>query len=250
MKKVSVIIVGVIILLSVLLGVMMFKVGSTDDTDTILTSYSNMENHIRRPISVEEVQRQVDTINDENSNGTSNSSTGGSGSNPSPPGVTTPVPSGVPTNWLDIVDKCHKWYGKNGLTYVRGGTADIKDLNGNSVTVRKDCSGYVGFCFYTANLANAPICCNSSSIKNLSFVKPVSQTDLQVGDLLVYNGHVEVYAGNDRVWNWGSSKSAQDKYTGVTDFNKVDSTINWSRKNKEHWDVYRIDATKLNGSTP
>jgi len=49
---------------------------------------------------------------------------------------------------------------------------------------------------------------NSASDFSAYGMTPVSEADLQAGDIIQYNGHVEVYAGNGRVYNWGSAASA------------------------------------------
>ena len=69
---------------------------------------------------------------------------------------------------------------------------------------------------------------NSASDFSAYGMTPVSEADLQAVDIIQYNGHVEVYAGNGRVYNWGGATSAQNKYAGV-DASTVDPTSNrWS----------------------
>ena len=40
--------------------------------------------------------------------------------------------------------------------------------------------------------------------------KEVSISEMQPGDILCYNGHVEIYAGNGRVYSCGSDEKIQD----------------------------------------
>lgn len=87
MKKAPVLVVGLVILFAVLLGVMMYSVDSEEDDEGILTSFNNMNNLIKRPISVEEIIRQLEQSNDEDDTGTNP----GNPTAPSPPG-TNPTP--------------------------------------------------------------------------------------------------------------------------------------------------------------
>lgn len=89
MKKAPIIIIGVVLILAVLLGIMMFRVGNADDTDSILTAFNNMESSIKRPISVEEIIRQLERSGDEDDGGsnppTPTPPSPDDGSNPPPP---------------------------------------------------------------------------------------------------------------------------------------------------------------------
>lgn len=69
MKKAPIVIVGLVLLLTVLLGIMMFQVNGEDDEEGILSAFNTMENNIKRPISVEEVIRQVENLNEEDDSG-------------------------------------------------------------------------------------------------------------------------------------------------------------------------------------
>lgn len=250
-KKMPVIVVAVIIVLSVLLGAMMFSVDGTEDTAAILDAYASNNNTIKRPISVEQVRRQVEAANEESVQVTIDPSTGlpttsvsvpGSTSvtlGSSPQGTGATLPATLPTGWLNVIDTCHKYWGGQGLTYQRGGSANIKDMSGKPVSVRKDCSGFVGFCLYSMGMVSNTAPCTSQGFGGLSCLMEVDRNSPEPGDILVYPGHVEIYAGQDRVWNWGSHSSAQDKYSGVSDVSGVDSTINWSRKGAQTH-VYRL----------
>lgn len=252
MKKIPVITIAVVLVLSVLLGAMMFSVDGTEDADAILDAYASNNNTIKRPISVEQVRRQIEVTNEETVQVTIDPNTGlpnvtvnvpSSSSvslGSSPQGTNAPtLPTTLPKGWLSVVDTCHKYWGGQGLTYQYGGAATISDLTGKSVSIRKDCSGFVGFCLYTMGLVSNTKPCSSQGFGSLSCVVEVDKNSPEPGDILVYSGHVEIYAGQDRVWNWGSAKSAQNKYTGVSDVSGVDSTINWSRKGTQTH-VYRL----------
>lgn len=69
MKKAPVVIVGLVVLLAALLGIAMYSVDSADDVDSVLSAFNNMDNLIKKPISVEEVIRQVERMDDEDDSG-------------------------------------------------------------------------------------------------------------------------------------------------------------------------------------
>jgi len=89
MKKAPTIIVGIVIILATLLGIMMFMVGSEDDEISILSSYNTVSNTLKRPISVEEIIRQLtpeDTDDESGESPTPVTPTPTPGPNPNPPG--------------------------------------------------------------------------------------------------------------------------------------------------------------------
>lgn len=95
MKKAPVIVVGMTILLAVLLGAMMYSVDSEEDGDGILTTFNNMSNLVKRPISVEEIIRQLEQNTEEETTGTNPVSP----ATPTPPGTTPTSPgSTTPSN--------------------------------------------------------------------------------------------------------------------------------------------------------
>lgn len=148
-----------------------------------------------------------------------------------------------PQSWLDMCDMIHKAWGAAGFTYAQGGTQSF-NYNGNTFTVRTDCSGYVGFCMYAMGWADSPINIISSSDLTPYGFTAVSVDSLQSGDVLAYDGHIEVYVGSDMVvYNWGGSKSAENKYKGVTDVSTVVSTSNSSKTVAEITKVWRPPAT-------
>lgn len=234
MKKLPQIIIAVALTISVVLGFMIFKVTTDDNTDSILSAYTNNSSSLRKPISVSEIRLQLQKQGE------------------SEEGVNPPVPDsgtheehpslGTPSNWLQICDACHKSMGMQGLKYAYGGAATITDLKGNKYRVRTDCSGYVSYCLYTAGLIDANTRKTSQTFGSLDCTEEVDVSDMQPGDLLVYSGHIDIYAGNGKKWNWGSHSSAEDKYVGVLnkteDINKVDSKVNMGSKKIKH--VYRV----------
>lgn len=129
------------------------------------------------------------------------------------------------SSWLDICANVHRCFGSQGCVYAYGSKRAITGLDGNNIIIRQDCSGYVGYCMYVYGKTGDQLGVNSASDFSAYGMTPVSEADLQAGDIIQYNGHVEVYAGNGRVYNWGGAASAQNKYTGV-DASTVDPTSN------------------------
>lgn len=143
--------------------------------------------------------------------------------NPNVPGVDS---STTAEGWLAICDKAHKMYGAAGFTYGYNTYANLTLSDGTVVNVRKDCSGYVGFCMYLAGFSSSPVCITSGSDLTPYGFTRVDSSQLQPGDVVAWPGsHIEVYvSGEKTVYNWGGAASAQNKYAGVTDVNTVDST--------------------------
>lgn len=169
---------------------------------------------------------------------------GGSGqANPNIPGV----PQVNATTWLNVCDQVHKAWGKSGFTYGYGRGATYTDHTGAQYNVRLDCSGYVGFCMYTAGFAEAttPISSGSNLTKFGFTLVPktggsYTEADLQPGDVLAYNGHIEVWAGDGKIYNWGSTASTSDLYANGAVPDK--STVNLSRNTNTLVSVFRPPA--------
>lgn len=152
-----------------------------------------------------------------NQNGDEN--TGDEGSvtpDPSP----TPTPTPTPQAWIDICDKVHTDWEKQIGYYQEGGKFSY-DSDGDGkgdIEVRTDCSGYVGYCLYVAGIMNNPQGVTSgtarSVFESIGEISEVDKTNIQKGDILVYNGHVEVFyedsaKGSYLVLNWGGNTSAK-----------------------------------------
>ena len=94
----------------------------------------------------------------------------------------------------------------NGYTYSNSGSKAIPSYNIRIV----DCSSYVSWVLYEAGIpgfnAGAQ---QSSSMFNANpwNFSVVSQSEAQAGDILVYNGHVEIYAGNNTCYNAGADSA-------------------------------------------
>lgn len=167
------------------------------------------------------------------------------------PGVPQPNPSPAPmpnpeaSDFLEALSIVHHLYGHSGLKYQYGGSGTL--TNGDSV--RTDCSGYVSYALAYYGVFSHGTVYSSSNFYTAPGLTEVtsnihSEGDLQAGDILCYNGHVEVYAGNGKIYNWGGSSSAEDKYTSCRghDFDTctVDARTNFSRSFATITHVMRI----------
>ena len=146
-----------------------------------------------------------------------------------------PAPAPAPANWLECCALTHKTWGHSGFKYTYGGSATM--ANGDKV--RLDCSGFVSYALQCYGKIAKGTMYSSGGFKSCPALVDVtsslhSANDLQPGDIIAYSGHVEVYAGNGRVYNWGGPSSCEDKYTGCSSHDlascTVDCTSNWYRE--------------------
>lgn len=136
---------------------------------------------------------------------------GGSSSIPEPDEISN-------NNWIECVKNTKQLMASKVGYYGLGQYRSIS-YNGKSYTIRIDCSGYVSACLYFYGLQSGLNAYSSAGLKgNIpGFVKYKwngSTDKLQVGDILVYDGHTEIWAGNGQVYNYGSNNSA--KVPGAT----------------------------------
>lgn len=153
---------------------------------------------------------------------------------------------GGAVSFIEALDSVHKLFGHAGLKYGVGNNTSLP----NGDKVRSDCSGYVSYALYVAGVFPKGYAPPSADFPSATGLVKVSDSikdlaDLQPGDICVMPGHVEVYAGNNRVYNWGSASSAEDKYAGCSGHDNtsctVDSTGNWYRTLSEITCVLRIE---------
>lgn len=150
------------------------------------------------------------------------------------PGVTSNTNTTMidTSSWLSIADGVHKQWGAAGFTYGYGQYSTFTQSDGSQISVRRDCSGYVGYCLYVAGKASTPSPITSGSdLSKYGFKKvdkPYGYSMLKPGDVVAWSGsHIQIYVGAspDDVWlNWGGVQSTSDKYAGITDVSKVIST--------------------------
>ncbi|MCD7837743.1 MAG: C40 family peptidase, partial [Clostridiales bacterium] len=91
------------------------------------------------------------------------------------------------------------------LSYASQFVGNPYSWGGTSLTNGCDCSGFVKSVF-----AHFGISLPHSSSAIRSYGKSVSYSDMQVGDVVCYSGHVGIYAGN------GKLLSALGKKYGIT----------------------------------
>lgn len=247
MKKITTVIVASVLVIAVFVSFMMFKISNTDDPDAILSNFFNLSQSVNRPISVSEIVRQVEGANnggevseDPDGSGKPSVPSVGDGSNPST-GVSSKT-------WVEIVDSVHKQWGGAGWGYDE--THD---------GIRCDCSGFVSYCLYVAGYTNVKQVAWSATMATelermgISKVTGSYSTDLQPGDILIYPGHVEVFASyNDTgamlVWNWGSPDTIASLYPTGVDASTVNSTTPSGHLPTNVGSAYRVERVPANSS--
>lgn len=125
-------------------------------------------------------------------------------------GITVTSSSGASQG--DILGKAQEileYIRANGFTYGAPGRSipDIK--NGKKI----DCSSYVSWVLYESGYTefkghqhtSSDFCNNTMNWQVID-----REEDLQPGDILAYEGHVEIYAGNGKIYNAGSTKAIRE----------------------------------------
>lgn len=214
MLKRPVIVTGIILSLSIIITFLMYSTVDEYTVDDIFSRHNNMANQ-RTNTNVTTVINNV-----ENMESTAGVNTASNNSNP------INIPGVSPSNgtWISMVDTVHKTWGAQGLTYRYGGTANIT-MDGQTYTVRTDCSGFVGFCIHKMGWSSTTTPISSSSDLTVFGFTKVDPAARQPGDVLAYSGHVEVLQAvtdaKDSVWNWGGTSSTSAKYANGKDPNSV-----------------------------
>lgn len=123
-----------------------------------------------------------------------------------------------PTAWVQAVIDAKSWYERNIHEYNQGGYTDTSGTL-NVGKVRHDCSGFVSACLRKAGFVETSFLSSSARLlenadhgkvlKSLGFV-PIKY-DLSKAkpfDILVLNGHTEIYAGvvngSHKSYSWGN----------------------------------------------
>ena len=129
-------------------------------------------------------------------------------------------------SFLQIAKNCKTYYAKNKFTYNKGSGAIPAD---NSKSTKTDCSAYVCWVLYEYASANGKSSMKkhyskhiySESIGNSSYMTKVKVDKkdklkyAKTGDILIYSGHVEIYAGSSKngkavVYNCGDTSYIQN----------------------------------------
>lgn len=103
--------------------------------------------------------------------------------------------------------------------YDKHGYISFK-INGKKIKMRLDCSGYVSACLQAAGIVQQGRLFNSDTLAgfNNKYVTRHAwngdKSVLKKGDILVYDGHAEIFLGFvngvEKGYNWGSSNAAKD----------------------------------------
>lgn len=131
---------------------------------------------------------------------------------------------GYGDNWLATVAATKQAVAATGCTYNKAGCIDIT-VNGETVSMRQDCSGFVGACLWFYGIKDDSIRTGwtgiygpeNQAMKNGGFtcLKWTGEGDLQPGDILVsLASHMEIWAGPGLVYNAGSTDAL--RAPGVT----------------------------------
>lgn len=122
-------------------------------------------------------------------------------------GITTS--SGITGNG-DILDTA-----KECITYAKNHNMKYDMSFGKSIPLDNskyiDCSSYVSWVLYECGYEQFKGAQKSSSyfLSNSMKWQEVKESELQGGDILAYSGHVEIYAGNNQIYNAGSDRAIQ-----------------------------------------
>lgn len=108
---------------------------------------------------------------------------------------------------LEKSKQCHDYLRNNKYTYKQAGisvpiTSSVKTV---------DCSSFVSWVLYEAGFTEFAGHQKTSSYfrRNPMNWQKISKANLQAGDILVYTGHVEIYAGDGKYYNCGGNSSIQ-----------------------------------------
>lgn len=126
---------------------------------------------------------------------------------------------------LASAEEIKKYIANNGYSYSKTSSKIVPSYSIRIV----DCSSYVSWVLYNAGYSQF----GGSQASSVTFLnnkwgfKEVSKSDIQPGDILVYNGHVEIYVGMNgnkiRVYNAGSNSSIRNP--GITESAKTLGSI-------------------------
>jgi len=108
---------------------------------------------------------------------------------------------------LEKSKQCHDYLRTNKYKYAQAGIS----VPITSAVKTVDCSSFVSWVLYEAGFTEFAGYQKTSSYfrKNPMNWQKISKENLQAGDILVYIGHVEIYAGDGKYYNCGGNKSIQ-----------------------------------------
>ena len=118
-------------------------------------------------------------------------------------------------DFLQVARTCHKYFEDNKFTYSDSGSS-IPYPNGTTYT---DCSAYVTWVLYEYGYTElgghqkvSSWYSNQENWKAYGWQK-INIDDIQAGDIVSMDGHVEIYAGDKYVLNCGSPEAIQRSQT-------------------------------------
>ena len=119
------------------------------------------------------------------------------------------------SDWMQVVTAMKQFMNGASGKYNQGGSVRFT-FNGKTIDIRTDCSGFVSGCLNVYGALNGMTTsaglCNTGSLKGFQKANFTNWSDLREGDILVVNGHTEIYAGEaggkHMVYNYGSNFSA------------------------------------------
>ena len=125
--------------------------------------------------------------------------------------------AGNSAGWQSAVDRMKSWYETNIHTYVQGSAVDSCPLL-NGGKVRRDCSGFVNACLCLYGIQtydtqkpgwppSSAFMLKDDYYQKLSndFIRmEYNKEELQPYDIMVGNGHTEIYAGERKSFSWGN----------------------------------------------
>lgn len=128
---------------------------------------------------------------------------------------------------IEVAERIHSYMEQNKYTYCVFGTNSYEECKGgghglnNTFEASKKgyhhscCATYVSWVLQDAGYLSASEHSNSASglqsiMKNKGFKVITNKSDLKPGDVLCYSSHVEIYAGNNKIYNAGSGNAIRN----------------------------------------
>lgn len=147
-------------------------------------------------------------------------------------GITPTASAGSQGDILTNAKEIIEYARKHNFTYGAPGR-DIPDIRNGKLL---DCSSYVSWVLYESGYKEFKGHQHTSRdfLKNDMKWETVKEKDLQPGDILAYSGHVEIYAGNGKIYNAGSTKAirrSDQPYKKTRSFEKAVRPPNISTNN-------------------
>ena len=108
--------------------------------------------------------------------------------------------------FLQKAKECHDYVRTNNFTYEQAGVyIPINSSSGKTI----DCSSFVSWVLYESGYSQFGGYQKTSSYfaSNPMNWQKISRDNLQAGDIMVFSGHVQIYAGGNQYYNCGGNSS-------------------------------------------